>query len=122
MVPTSPEEDHMFHYKKNQKRKMEERKNKTLQEEKVENEMESIPMIVLTSSTEEDMVNIVIEETSYHSQVFESCVLNEKVEIHVYNKISNYDVSDLFFNMKYIQFQGYYENCDNGEYVDILCV
>ena len=64
--------------------------------------MESIPTIVSTSSTEEDMVNIVVEETSYHSQVFESCVQNEKVEMHVYKKISNDDVSDLFFNMEYI--------------------
>ena len=68
------------------------------------------------------MVNIVVEETSYHSQVFESCVQNEKVEMHVYNKIYNDDVSDLFLNMEYIQSQGYYENCGNGEYVNILCV
>ena len=101
---------------------MEEMKNKILQEENVENEMESIPTIVLTSRTKEDMVNIVVEETFYHSQVFEFCAKNEKVEMLVYKKISNDDVSDLFFNMEYIQFQGYYENCGNGEYVDILCV
>ena len=64
--------------------------------------MESIPTIVSTSSTEEDMVNIVVEESSYHSQVFESYVQNEKVEVHVYKNVSNDDVSDLFLNMEYI--------------------
>jgi hypothetical protein len=64
--------------------------------------MESIPTIVSTSRTKEDMVNIVVEETFYHSQVFEFCAKNEKVEILVYKKISNDDVSDLFFNMEYI--------------------
>ena len=80
-----------------QKRKMQERKNKILQQEEVKNEIESIPMIVLTSSNKEDMVKIAIEEFSYHSEVFEPCVQNEKVEVHVYKKVSNDDGSDFFF-------------------------
>ena len=79
-------------------------------------------MIVSTSSNKEDMVKIAIEEFSYHSEVFEPCVQNEKVEVHVYKKVSNDDGSDLFFNLEYIYFQGYYKNCGNGEYVDILCL
>ena len=85
-----------------QKRKMQERKNKILQQEEVENEIESIPMIFLISNTKQDMVNIAIEEFSCHSEVFEPCVQNEKVELHVYKKVSNDDGSDLFFNLEYI--------------------
>ena len=87
-----------------QKRKMQERKNKILQEEEVENEIESIPMIVSTSSNKEDMVKIAIEEFSYHFEVFEPCVQNEKVEVHVYKKVSNDDGSDFFLNLEYIYF------------------
>lgn len=42
--------------------------------------------------------------------------------MHIYKKVSNDDGSDLFLNMEYIYFQGYYKNYGNGEYVDILCV
>ena len=48
------------------------------------------------------MVKIAIEEFSYQSEVFEPYVQNEKVEVHVYKKVSNDDVLDLFFNIEYI--------------------
>ena len=75
---------------------MQEKKKKILQEEEVENEMESISMIFSALSTEEDMVNIAAKVSPYHSQVFEYYVQNEKVEVHVYKKVSNDDGSDFF--------------------------
>ena len=101
-----------------QKRKMQERKNKVLQEEEVENEMESIPVIFLTSRIEEAKVNIIVEESFCH---FQPHVQNEKTKMVVYNQISNEDDS-CFFKEVYEFSQRYYVNCGHCEYVDILFV
>ena len=52
--------------------------------------MVSIPMTILTSRIEEAKINIAIEESFCHFQPY---VQNEKIEMVVYNEISNEDDS-----------------------------
>ena len=90
--------------------------------EEVENEMVSIHTTILTSIIEEDKVYTIPEESCCHFQLPEYDVLTKQVEMHDDNKVSNEYFLDSFFNAVDSRLQGYYVNCGNDQYVDILYV
>ena len=84
--------------------------------------MVSIHTTILTSIIEEDKVYTIPEESCCPFQLPEYDVLTKQVEMHDDNKVSNEYFSDLFLNAVDSRLQGYYVNCGNDQYVDILHV
>ena len=78
--------------------------------------------LFLTSIIEKDKVYTIPKEFCCHLQLPEYNIFLKQVEMHNANKVSNEYFSDSFFNVVGSRLQGYYMNCGNDQYVDILYV